>query len=109
VITITRQTARRLRTVLRRSILGVSHRGAIPPLILHAEETHLRAHYRYAHLAIEFDLPGSFQPVRSVAVPLDALAAADFRGRGSDPVVIEAAALEHRRPLGRSRDPQTRV
>ena len=108
MITITHQTVRRLRAVLRRSILGISHRGVIPPLVLHAEGMQLRANYRYAHLAVEFEMPGSFQPVLSVAVPLDALA--DFEGRRSDPVVIEAAAGTHRRPLGRSRDPSdTRV
>jgi hypothetical protein len=41
MITITRRQARRLRGVFRRSVLGIAHRGIIPPLVLRAEGTKL--------------------------------------------------------------------
>jgi hypothetical protein len=90
MITITRRQARRLRGVFRRCALGITHRGMIPPLVLRAEGTLLRAHYRYAALAVEHVEPGSYAPNEAIARPLDALA--DFEGRAETPVVLEAAA-----------------
>ena len=89
MITITRETARRLRSILRRSVLGITYRGTIPPLLLRAEGTQLRAHYRYGPVAVEHIESGPFGPVSSIALPLDALA--DFEGRDGKPVAIEAA------------------
>jgi hypothetical protein len=48
MIALTRHQARRLRAVFRRSVLAISHRGIIPPLVLRAEGMQLRAQYRYA-------------------------------------------------------------
>jgi hypothetical protein len=107
VITITRHQARQLRAVFRRAALGITHRGTIPPLVLHAEGTQLRAQYRYAALAVEHVEPGSYRPTLSLAIPLDALA--DFEGRDDAPVVLEAAASD--RTVVRWQDrgiPQTR-
>jgi hypothetical protein len=90
-ITLTRRQARSLRGIFRRSVLGISHRGIIPPLVLRTEGTGLRAQYRYAKvLAVEHALPGAFTAGETIALPLDALA--DFEGRSDSPVVLEAAA-----------------
>src|SRR5438874_924963 len=58
--------------MFRRSVLGITHRGAIPPLILHAEGQQLRAQYRYHDLAIEYVEPGVHRLLDSIPVPLDA-------------------------------------
>jgi hypothetical protein len=88
MIRLTRDQVRRLRSVFRRWVLGITHRGPIPPLVLRAEGTHLRAQYRYHHLAVEHVEAGSYQPAMSIAIPLDALA--DFEGRDDSPVILEA-------------------
>ena len=90
MITLTRNQVRRLRQVFRRSVLGITHKGTIPPLVLRAEGAQLRAHYRYRDLAVECVEPGSYRPAMSLAIPLDALA--DFEGSKDSPVVLEAAA-----------------
>jgi hypothetical protein len=54
LINITRHAARRLRAMLRRSVLGITHRGAIPPLVLNAVSQQLRAQYWYHGLAVEY-------------------------------------------------------
>jgi hypothetical protein len=92
-ITLTRRQARGLRGIFRRSVLGISHRGIIPPLVLQAEGTGLRAHHRYAKvLAVEHALPGAFPAGETIALPLDALT--DFEGRSDSPVILEAAASD---------------
>ena len=53
MITLTRRQARCLRGVFRRSVLGIAHRGPVPPLVLRAGGAQLRAQYRYAGLAVE--------------------------------------------------------
>ena len=92
MITITRHAARRLRAMFRRSVMGVTHRGALPPLVLHAETQQLRAQYRYHDLGIEYVEPGGHRLLDSIHVPLDALAA--IEGRDDSPVVPEAAGAE---------------
>ena len=89
MITITRQRARRLRAVFRRRVLGIGHRGEIPPLVLHAEGARLRAQHLYQHLAVEYVEPGAPRQLDSVTLPLEALA--DFEGRDENPVVLESA------------------
>src|SRR4029077_16434089 len=89
LITITRHAARRLRAMLRRSVLGITHRGALPPLVLHAESQHLRAQYRYHGLAIEYVEANSHRVLDSIPVPLGALA--DLEAHEETPVVIAAA------------------
>src|SRR5262249_4132050 len=88
-ITIIRSKASLLRSVFRRAILGIRHRGMMPPLVLHAEGTHLRARFRYDSLAVEYVEPGHYHPLDSIPVPLDALAELD--GRDDSPVFFEAA------------------
>jgi hypothetical protein len=92
VITITRRQARRLKAVFRRSMLGTNHRGLIPPLVLLAVGTKLRAQYRYGALAVEHDLDVARPADGTIAVPLDMLA--DVAGRDETPVVLEPAAPE---------------
>jgi hypothetical protein len=89
LVNITRHAARRLRAILRRSVLGITHRGPIPPLVLHAESQHLRAQYRYQGLAVEYVEANGHHVLDSIPVPLDALA--EIEGRDETPVVIEAA------------------
>jgi hypothetical protein len=100
LITITRHTARRLRAVFRRSVLGITHEGPIPPLVLHAEARQLRAQYRYGHLAVEYVEPGGPRQLDSVPIPLEALA--DVEGRDESPVEIES--LQTDRIIVRWRD-----
>jgi hypothetical protein len=90
VITISRRQVRHLRAVFRRSVLGIGHRGSIPPLVLRAEGTQLRAQYRYSALAVEHVEPGSYQPGETITLPLDALA--DIEGKEDSPIVLEAVA-----------------
>ena len=87
MITLTRSQVRRLRSVFRRSTLGIHHKGTIPPLVLRADGGQLRAHYRYRDLAVAHVEPGGDRPAAAVAIPLDALA--DFEGPGETPVVLE--------------------
>ena len=89
MITINRRKARLLRSVFRRAILGIRHRSSIPPLVLHAEGTHLRVQYLYDSLAVEYLEPGHFHPLDSIPVPLDVLV--EIEGRDDSPVVFEAA------------------
>ena len=88
MITITRHLARRLHAVLRRSVLGISQKGLIPPLVLHAEGQHLRAHYRYHDLAVEHVEPSGAHQLDSIPVPLGALA--DVEGRDDSAVELES-------------------
>jgi hypothetical protein len=90
MITLTRSQVRRLRSVFRRSALGITHRGIIPPLVLRADGAQLRAHYRYRDLAVEHVEPGHDRPAATVTIPLDALA--DFEGPADTPVVLEPLA-----------------
>jgi hypothetical protein len=91
MITITRRQARGLRGIFRRSVLGISHRGIIPPLVLRAEGTQLRVQYQYKPvLAVECVEPRENEADETIALPLDALA--DFEGRAESQVVLEAVA-----------------
>src|SRR5215217_3132366 len=90
MITITRRQARRLRAVFRRHVLGIAHRGSIPPLVFRADGTQLRAQHRYAALALEYAEPYTGLPHEAIALPLDALA--ELEGRDESPVVLEVAA-----------------
>jgi hypothetical protein len=88
MITITRHHARGLRSVLRRTVLGLSPRGSAPPLLLRADTRQLRAQYRYEALTVEHLTPGAGTPGEAVALPLDALA--DLDGGDDSPVILEA-------------------
>jgi hypothetical protein len=107
LITIGRHEARRLRAVFRRSVLGISHKGQIPPLVLYAENQQLRVQYRYHDLAVEYVAPGGHRQLDSLPVPLEALA--EVEGRDDSPVVLES--LEPDKTVIRWKDhgiPQTR-
>ena len=90
MITLTRNQVRRLRAVFRRSTLGISHRGTIPPLVLVGEGGQLRAQHRYGDLAVEYAEPRTDRTAATLAIRLDALA--DFEGAADTPVTVEAAA-----------------
>jgi hypothetical protein len=88
MITLTRSQVRRLRTVFRRSTLGIAHRGVVSELVLRAEGGQLRAQHRYCDLAVEYTERGSYRPIANVAIPLDALA--DLEGAADTPVILES-------------------
>ena len=100
VITITRHLARRLHAVLRRSVLGISQRGLIPPLVLHAEGQHLRAQFRYHDLAVEHVAPGSLRRLDSIPVPLEVLTEVECR----DDSTVEIESVEPDRIIVRWQD-----
>lgn len=68
-----RLQARALRSLFRRSVLGIRHRGSIPPLVLRFEDSQLRAQYRYGELALECRLPLGRTADGAVAIPFEAL------------------------------------
>jgi hypothetical protein len=90
MIILTRSQVRRLRTVFRRSTLGITDRGQVADLVLRAEGGQLRAQYRYGDLAVEHVERGGDRPASSLALPLDALA--DFEGAADTPVDLESVA-----------------
>ena len=90
MITLTRRQARCLRGVFRRSVLGIAHRGPIPPLVLRVEDGQLRARHRYGALAVEHAEPSAWPSGGSVALPIEALA--DLEGRDESHVALEALA-----------------
>ena len=89
LITISRNKARLLRSIFRRAVLGIRHKGTIPPLVLHAEGAHLRARFQFGGLAVEYVDPGNYSPLDSIPVPLDVLA--EVEGPDNTPVIFEAA------------------
>ncbi|HEV3167981.1 MAG TPA: hypothetical protein VGZ22_28525 [Isosphaeraceae bacterium] len=92
MITITRRQARELRSVFRRSVLGISHRGQIPPLVFQADGSKLRAQHRYGALAVEHVLEDTSSAHETISLPLDLLP--DVAGREETPIVLEAAAQD---------------
>lgn len=90
MITLTRRQARGLRGVFRRSVLGIGHRGSIPPLVFKVEYGQVCAKHRYAHLAVEYSAPSAWPSSGLVVLPLEALA--DFEGRDDVTVALEALA-----------------
>ena len=69
MITLPRRQAHALRAVLRRSALGIAHRGPVAPIVFTAGDGQLRARYRYAHLAIEHATPLAWPSGGSAALP----------------------------------------
>jgi len=92
MITLTRRRAHGLRTVFRRSALGIAHRGPVAPIVFLAEGGQLRARHRYAHLAIEHTAPSQWPSSGSVALPLDALA--DLEGRDESALALDPVAAD---------------
>ena len=90
MIAIARRQARALRGVLRRSTLGIAHRGPLPPLILLADGEMVRVRYVAADLAVELVVPAAGPSSGSVALPLDALA--DLEGRDDAPLALDPVA-----------------
>jgi hypothetical protein len=108
MVTLTRRQARGLRSVLRRARLGIPHRGPVPPLLIRADGTQLRARHRYAGLAVEYATGGDPGHGGVVALPLDALA--EFEGNDDTPVTLEAAAPDRTTALWADRGiPQARA
>ena len=91
MISMTRRHARQLRTIFRRSTLGLAHKGPAAPAVLHVDGPQLRAQYRYDALAVESVTAFSFHPKESIALSLDALA--DVEGSDDSPVMVESAAM----------------
>ena len=90
MITITRCQARRLRATFRRHALGIAHKGAIPPLTLHADPAGgLLVRFHHPPLAVELALPGDAQHGGPIALPLEA--PGDVAGRDEGTVTLEAA------------------
>ncbi len=90
MITLARRRSRRLRGVLRRSALGIAHRGPVPPILFQAEGDVLLARYRLGALAVEHAEPCAGPSSGMVPLPPDALA--DFEGHDDTPVSLEAVA-----------------
>ncbi len=88
--TLHRRQAHALRAVLRRSVLGIAHRGPVAPIVFIAEDGQLRARYRYAHLAIEHATPLALPSSGTAALPLDALGAVE--GRDDSILVLDPVA-----------------
>ncbi len=92
MITLTRRQARTLRSVFRRSVLGIPHRRPIPPLVFRTDDTLLRVQHRYVALGVEHVLVRDSGPPEALALPLDALA--DFEGPDETPVTLEALSSD---------------
>ncbi len=90
MITLTRRQVRTLRGVFRRSILGIAHRGVLPPLQFTSRGDQVCARYRYGDLAVEQLIPATGPATGTVLLPLDALA--DLEGRDESPLTLEAVA-----------------
>ncbi len=90
MITLLRRQAHALRAVLRRSVLGIAHRGPVAPIVFTAGDGQLRARYRYAHLAIEHATPLAWPSSGSAALPLDALA--EVEGRDDSVLALDPVA-----------------
>lgn len=89
MITITRRQADGLRAVFRRAALGVTHRGALRPLVFDARRAELCLKHRYDALGVVCALTGHAGAHETLLLSLDALG--DFAGRFDTPVVLEAA------------------
>ncbi len=88
MITLTRLHARRLRAVLRRRALGITHKGQVPPLILQQEPAiGLRVRHQRPPLAVECTLPSSSNSAGTILLPLEGLA--DFEGKDETTVTLE--------------------
>ena len=96
MITLLRRQAHALRAVLRRSVLGIAHRGPVAPIVFLAEDGQLRARYRYAHLAIEHTSPAAWPSSGSAVLPLEALTEVEGRDDSLlalDPVVPDRTVV----------------
>ena len=90
MITLTRSHDRHLRAVFRRSILGIAHRGPIPPMVLAVEGDRLCARHRYARLAVEHSSPLARPSSGAVTLPLEALA--ELEGSDDSTITLDPAA-----------------
>ena len=90
MITLLRRQAHALRAVLRRSVLGIAHRGPVAPLVFTAADGQLLRRHRYAHLAIEHATRVAWPSIGSAALPLDALA--DVEGRDDSVLALDPVA-----------------
>lgn len=93
MITITRQQARRLRGVFRRSVLGIYHRDPVPPLVFRASASAFRVEFQYQGRAVVYIEPGHETYIDdTIALPLEGLT--DIEGSGQTPVALLSATFE---------------
>jgi hypothetical protein len=90
VIEITRDLARELRAVFRRSAWPAGDRRAPPPVVFRRDGPRLTAHSAALDLAALFTAAAGAGTADALALPAKALA--DFEGRDGSPVRLEAAA-----------------
>ena len=105
MITLLRRQAHALRAVLRRSVLGIAHRRPVAPIVFSVVDGHLRARYRYAHLAIEHATPARLALV-GLGSPCRSIALAEVGRRRFDPCPRPRRPRPDRRPLVRPGQPQ---
>jgi hypothetical protein len=90
LITLTRNLARKIRSIFRRA-LNVTPRGLTYPVTFQAGPDGLCVRAQSPDAAVEYYAPGVL-PVEQITVPLEALA--DCEGRKDEPVELEAADNE---------------
>ena len=90
MITLLRRQAHVLRAVLRRSVLGIAHRGPVAPIVFTAAAGQLCARHRHPYLAIEHATRVAWPSSGVAALPLDALA--DFEGRDDSILALDPVA-----------------
>lgn len=92
MIMLTRREAHSLRAVFRRSVLGVAHRGPLPPVLLRVTGARLCVEHRYAALGVRHTMRSVDGPPETIPLPLEALA--DVEGHDLSTVAVEAAGPE---------------
>jgi hypothetical protein len=91
VITVTRNQVRRFRSVFRRSVLGVAHKGPIAAIVFQADGPILRTRFQYRDLAVEHVEESTSSSSEWVALPVDVLA--DFEGAADSAVTLDTIGL----------------
>jgi hypothetical protein len=90
MITLLRRQAHVLRAVLRRSVLGITHRGPVAPIVFTAADGQLCARHRHPYQAIEHATRVAWPSSGSAALPLDALA--EVEGRDDSILALDPVA-----------------
>ena len=93
--TLTRRQVRQLRTILRRSVLGIPQRSALPPVTFIMEAGTLHARFSHQGVAIEHELPISGSATGTASLPLDTLG--EFEGRDDSTLTLEPIAADQTR------------
>jgi hypothetical protein len=90
MITLLRRQAHGLRAVLRRSVLGITHRGPVAPIVFTAADGQLCARHRHPYLSIEHATRVAWPSSGVAALPLDALA--EVEGRDDSILALDPIA-----------------